>query len=226
MNKLKHIYYSLKWINRKQNKDDLLIIETRNIGLFILFDGVSSSENAIQWIKIIKKFVIENLHKYILDNNIDLKGIILGANNFLISQKIDESYTTCSAFVYSYTDNSGKILSIWDSRIYWVFKQYKEQLTIDDNDTVNKSLLTDYLWKQLNYDTIHENLLDSEYLKNWNILICSDGFYEKLENNLVLFHKVLNYNRPWMIKNKLFREIKDSNCDDSTYIYILTNKYV
>ncbi len=226
MNKIKYVYDSLKWIKRKKNKDDILIIENEHILLCILFDWVSSSYNAKKWINFIKKFIVKNINKYIFERELNLKKIIYDSNEYLLSKGLEDSFTTCSAFVLSYFNNSYKILNIWDSRIYWIFNQYKIQFTNDDNDLFNKNLLTNFLWKRIEYNEIKEAKLDYENLKEWNILICSDWFYNIFEDNKLLFHKILHYKKLWNIKRKLFKEVKNKNNDDSSYIYILINKNV
>lgn len=223
MAELKYIHESLKWINRRQNKDSILVLQNKTISLFVLFDWVSSSENAKEWIKLLKLFLKNNFLNYINGSEFRLKDIIYDANNNLILKNIDNAFTTCSAFVYSHINKTWKILNIGDSRIYRVLRQYKEQLTEDDNLPWYKNVITQFLWKDIDYFSLKEIVINKECLSDWNILLCSDGFYDEFEKNKVIFHKMLNYKRLWMTKTMLNRKIKNKNSDDASYIYIVTN---
>lgn len=222
MNKFNYIYDSIKWIKRSKNKDDIFIFNNEKINLFILFDWVSSSINAKKWINFVKKYIWKNINNYIIDWHLELKKLIFDSNNELLKKNIVNSFTTCSILSYSLLKDEYKIINIWDSRIYWIFLNYKKRFTIDDNLDYNKNILTKYLWININYDDLEEEIIYKEYTKEWNILLCSDWFYNIYENNILLFHKVLNYKRLWNIKNRLKKEINKKNIDDSSYIYILT----
>jgi len=223
MQTIKYIYDSLKWIKRDQNKDDILIISNNNTLLFVLFDWVSSSISAKKWIKFIKSFIWKNMNSYIIDGEIKLKDLIFDSNAALLKSNIIDSYSTCSAFSFSEQKQEYKFINIWDSRIYWIFMNYKKQFSSDDNEKYNKNILTKYIWRSLDYKSFEEISLQKDEIWKWNILICSDGFYNILEKNKLLFHEILHYKRLWNIRNRLNKELYKKNIDDASYIYILTN---
>lgn len=222
MKNFKYICDSIKWIKRDKNKDDIFIIKNNEISLFVLFDWVSSSSNAIKGINFIKKYIWKNINNYIIGGNLNLKKMIYDSNLNLLKKWIKNSFTTCSIFSYSKVKNEYKILNIWDSRIYWIYTNFKKQFTVDDNAEYNKNFLTKSIWMDLEYNDIKEYTLSNDEVSEWNILICSDGFYKLYEKNNLLFHRVLNYIRFWNIKNRFKKEINKKNIDDSSYIYILT----
>jgi serine/threonine protein phosphatase PrpC len=100
---------------------------------------------------------------------------------------------------------------------------YKKQFSSDDNEKYNKNILTKYIWRSLDYKSFEEISLQKDEIWKWNILICSDGFYNILEKNKLLFHEILHYKRLWNIRNRLNKELYKKNIDDASYIYILTN---
>jgi hypothetical protein len=225
MEKLRYISDSLKWIKRNKNKDDILILENSLISLFIVFDWVSSSLYAKQWTDFIKKFIWNNFLNYIIDWDFNLKKLIFDANNALLKSGLEQSYSTCSAFSYIFKKNRWKVVNLWDSRIYSIFKVFRKQLTEDDVG-YKKNVITEYLWKRLNYDKIEEQIICFDNNYSWNILICTDWFYEIFEKNKLKFHRILNYEDELKVKICLMRELENKNMDDSSYIYILTRKNV
>ena len=185
----------MKWTKKQDNKDDIIIIENNDILLFILFDWVSSSENAKKWINFIKKFIWKNINHYIINKQLDLKKIIFDSNNALLKENIEDSFSTCSAFSYSIENNKYSIVNIGDSRIYWVFTNFKEQFTEDDNEEFSNNVITKALGMNLKYDNIKEVKLDTLKINKCNILICSDGFYNIFEKQKLLFHKTLHFKK-------------------------------
>lgn len=222
MKPLNYTYDSLKWTERIKNKDDILIIENDQILFYMLFDGVSSSNNAKRWINIIKKFIWKNIISYIIDGQLMLKSLVLDSNNFLLTQSIENAFSTCSIFSYSKSKDKYSIINIGDSRIYGIHTNFIKKLTIDDNEDYNKNILTKSLWMYLDDNSINEILISKEDIYESNILICSDGFYNIFEINKLLFHKILHFKRLWNIQKRLKKEINRKNIDDSSYIYILT----
>ena len=57
---MKSVHTSIKGLERKSNKDFLRLIDNTNFTLVILFDGVSSSLNAIRAIEIFDDFILRN----------------------------------------------------------------------------------------------------------------------------------------------------------------------
>lgn len=216
---------SLKWKCRNINKDSILVLDKKNFSVYVLFDGVSSSINAKQWINIVKNYITKNIENY-YSNGITLWKIFFDANNYLLNKNIVDSYTTCSCLYIEKNTWKKKILNIWDSRIYFITNQYKKQLTLDDKEFENSNEITKCLWMNLHSEDIKEVDLDMDSYNNGNFLLCSDWFYTFLENNKLLFHKILQYKRLLNIKNNLYKQIKGKNIDDSTYIYIINNKNV
>ena len=220
MKEFAYIKQSLKWTKRYINKDSTLIIEKNNYSCFFLFDWVSSSDNAKEWIKIIKKHIKSKIEKYNGDNWLRLKNLIIESNNYLLESKIKNWLSTISCIYLSKNKNIVKIVNIGDSRIYGIFNQYKKQLTVDDKEIENSNFITKCLWIQLNEHDIIEITLSYEDIGS-NLVLCSDWFYSIFEKNILEFHEILFYKKLWNIRNRLFKEIKGKNTDDSTYIYVI-----
>lgn len=221
MKEFTYIKQSIKWTKRDLNKDSVLVIDKNDYSCFFLFDWVSSSKNAKDWIKIVKKFIRENIERYNKEDWFYFKKLVIDSNNYLLKHKIDDWLTTISCVYLSKVKDDIKIVNVGDSRIYGIFKQFKKQFTIDDKDVEYSNIITKCLWIDLIESDISEHSLSYSDIEWWRLLLCSDWFYSIFEDNKVLFHQTLLYDKLWNIKNKLYKEIKGKNIDDSTYIYVI-----
>lgn len=214
---MKYIFNSKKGIKRTKNQDNLLILDKPYYQLFIVFDGVSSNENSYNYIKAFKKDLRLNisLHKHANELNM-LNSLFYQIHQNLQKENMNGE-STLSVLYISKLTKTYKFLNIGDSRIYSFNNKYLEKITRDDS-IPNKNILTRYLGKRdLKLEDF--NLTDiNEFDKNF--LICTDGFYSLMENELKIFFETINFKHLSNIKKKLSYLQKNKNEDDSTYILI------
>lgn len=219
---LNYISKSYKGLNRDENKDCVEIIEKDDYALFIVFDGISSSEKAIEAINISKNFIIENEHLFKDENNFKLKELMYETNKFLLLSNIEKGFTTYALVYIDKNHNSCKISNLGDTRIYSVNKQSIPQLTVDDRFMNESNVVTKYLGMlQYNHEDFKENQHDIK--DGTRLLVCSDGFFEFIEKLPIKMHKVLNFKKLGSIKNSLDKIISKQNQDDASYILIKIN---
>lgn len=216
--KIKYISWSQKWNQRSKNKDAVFSVETKDYYLFLLFDWVSSSKNAIKAINYIKNFVDKNHNKYYHWWDFYLNKMIFDANYYLLSKGKVEWYTTCSWIIILPSKNFVKYINIWDSRIYMIWRQYIEQITNDDKLYPWWNIITKCLWMEISIDDINE--YKKEILNDCNrFLVCSDWFYDLFEHNKIDFHKLFLMTYFASMRKNIDNKIKN-NSDDASYIYI------
>ena len=219
MNRLNYISHSDKGTERKKNKDRIYISQEDGEILAILFDGISSAEEANEGIDIIIEFIKTNQKKLGPESSYTLTDLMFDANKRLIDSSLTSPFTTYSAMYVPSGSKSAIFSNLGDSRIYEVTPQYLKQVSQDDNLVNNKNVVTKYLGMvELERSDFSDFSLDIE---NKRFLLCSDGFYSLLEKNLLEFHKVLHFKRTANIKKSLDKLISGKNSDDSSYILIL-----
>ena len=136
----------------------------------------------------------------------------------IVESPISGPFTTYSAIYIPEGEVVATFSNLGDSRIYEITSQYVKQLSHDDNLLHNRNIVTKYLGMvNLERNQISDFSLD---IKGKRILLCSDGFYSILEENLARFHEILNFKRSADISNALSQEIRSRNPDDSSYILI------
>jgi len=216
---LEYITDSIKGTERKENKDRTLIISSENYILAILFDGISSAPDANKGIDIAENFIKENYAHFSSSQKCDLVNLMYQTHLAIVQSKLDSPYSTFSAVCIAHDKSWALFSNMGDSRVYEVTPQYIKQLSKDDNLMHRKNVVTRYLGMlELERDDFWATDFD---VNNKRILLCSDGFYYFLEENLKKFHSVLNFDRGGNIKNNLLNEITNKNLDDSSYIFIL-----
>lgn len=214
------IFGSIKWLDRKTNKDRIYILDYQRFSLFRLFDGVSSSWKAVTAINKIKKFL--RLHR---NNNFNIKRLNLSElcfdlNNYLINQNIIGWYTTY-AVICIYDNMEITYSSLWDTAIYLDMQNSLDLIVKLDHDNINHNLITKCLGMELPNHCFYEK--NMKWIRDFNgILICTDWFYSVMNKNKWAFHKSLKYtygfNKKRSIDNLLI-----SRSDDASYIYIYWN---
>lgn len=220
---MEYVYGSFQGLERKENKDVIKIIENDFLILFLVFDGISSSDNAILAINNVINF-IENKIKF-YSKITDLENLIFEANENLVQSKIKDGFSTYAG-IYFEKNNRNKyyVSNLGDTRVYLINNQSLSKLTIDDNLINNPNIVTKYLG-MLEYNS------DDFFLKRYNIdsdtklLICSDGFSKFIENKPSNIHKTLNFKRIKNVKKNFDKLIFKNNIDDASYIFI-SIKYV
>lgn len=214
----RYINYSSPGINKTENQDNYLIVETETFALFVVFDGVGSAENSRLGTEMAKIFISKHFHEFIKKETILLNILMFECNNYLTEQNIPEIYTTYCAVLVQKDHSNIFFSSLGDSRIYLVSDQYLEQITTDDKSLLSKNILTrclgmnDLTLEDFNQDTIDIGL-DS-------VLLCTDGFYNLLEAHKKIFFETLNKKKLQNIYNGLVSLISNKNIDDSTFIMI------
>lgn len=219
---LNYIYKSYKGLNRNENKDCIEVIEKNDYTLFIVFDGISSSEKAIEAINISKKFIIENEHLFKDEHNFKLKELMYETNKFLLLSGVEKGFTTYALVYIDKNNNYFKTSNLGDTRIYSVNKQSISQLTIDDRFMGEPNVVTKYLGMvEYKYEDFREERYE---IKNkTRLLVCSDGFFEFIERFPIETHRILNFKKMGSIKNSLNKIINKQNQDDASYIFIEIN---
>ncbi len=213
-----YISDSTKGSERKENKDRVFIIENDKHFLAVLFDGISSADEANRGIDVSIKFIEENYQKLDQEFGHDLSDLMFDVNQKIIETDLVTPFSTYSAIYIPKSGGVATLSNLGDSRIYEITPQYAKQLSHDDNPVYNKNIVTKYLGMvQLDRSQIKDFSLDIEGRR---ILLCSDGFYALFESDLSKFHKILNFKRPQDIKSGLKREVNEKNFDDSSYILI------
>lgn len=212
---LKYTSNSKKGIKREKNQDRILIIQKDNYYLFIIFDGVSSHPFSYLFINEYKKIVRSKIEKLnIFGNNLD--KILYEAHKEALNFGIN-GMSTLSVLFFNKFANCVKYINIGDSRIYSFTNQFLEKLTTDDSLPGRENIIT----RCLGIETL--SLLDFKMIEidsGYNYLICSDGFYKLMEENIKEYFETINFRYLRNIEKKISFLQRRKNKDDSSYIII------
>lgn len=183
--------------------------------LYLLFDGVSSQELSYKFIESFSKKIV--LKASLIDSTgSNLSEILFNTHKETLNEGAI-GMSTISALFVNY-DNGIKYLNIGDSRIYRFTNQYIEQITVDDSIIGNRNILT----KCLGLDNL--TISDFEFIKIKNLkgdfVLCTDGFYLLMEENIKEFFQAFNYKKIGNSQNKLLRLVSNKNTDDASYILL------
>lgn len=213
---LKYISNSKKGVEREKNQDRILIIEKDSYYLFILFDGVSSHPYSYLFIdEYIKKVASKTEKLQITETNLD--QICYEAHKDVLLNTGIGGMSTLSVLFFNKLTNKTKFINIGDSRIYIFTKQFLEKITIDDSLFGRENIITKCLgMKTLSIEDFKMNDAGSGH----DYLICTDGFYKLMEENLKEYFETINFKNSRNIKNKISNLQKRKNRDDSSYIII------
>lgn len=215
-NQLTYISDSKGGLRREKNQDRILIIENEDYRLFIIFDGVSSYPESYLYIEKYITYLNENHTEFLAKQEAEPDKLLYNAYKSLIGSAIEGS-TTISALFYNSSDDKAKYTNIGDSRIYIFSKQYIEKITVDDNLPEMPNVLTRCLGP--NYLSF-EDFSIQEIEKEHNFLLCTDGFYAMMEEDLYQYLNTINKKDLNEIKIQLSLLQRDKNYDDSSYILI------
>ena len=187
-----------------------------------MLDGVSSSTGAKKAVSFAINYLTKNHKSFFKEGSFDLAGLLEELNQALTATKLEDPYTTCSlAYIPHNSSQTILFLSLGDSRIYSVSKQYLLQLTIDHNDPIRINFLTKYLGSK---DLTLNDFAEIEYLNDeQSLLICSDGFYSVMQSNpenLAEIHRVLNLKAIHYIQKGIDKVIQGLNTDDASYVFM------
>ncbi len=212
---LNYISNSKKGVKRERNQDRITIIENKNFYLFMVLDGVSSLPLSYTFINEFNKKLRFFSNKYNLSEN-NLQNILYQIHNEVLSLGIN-GMSTLSVLFFNKLNKKVSFLNIGDSRIYIFTNRFLEKITIDDSLAGRKNVITKCLGlESLTLEDFELKNMDS----NYNFLLCSDGFYELMENDLKEYFITLNFKNIKNIKNKLSSLQRRKNKDDSSYIIV------
>jgi serine/threonine protein phosphatase PrpC len=215
---MNYISDTFKGEAREINKDKIVIFDRDNFTLFLVFDGVSSSENALDAINTYSKFVEENIDSYLDGAHADISALLFEANKYLTqNQENDGSSTLVAVFIDKRNEENNRYVSLGDTRIYNVSNQSLDKITIDDNPINTPNVVTRYVG-MLEFN--HRDFADKKLSDFYRLIICTDGFYNLLSEELITFHKILNFKKLGNVKNALSDKISGRNADDASYVVI------
>lgn len=215
-----YIFDSIKGKNRKVNKDVLVLsVNAGHFILFALFDGVSSKINGKIGASISANYIKRFSNRYCVDEHILLDKLLLDLNTNIIESRYTEAYTTCTLVAVNRNNKSNILIShIGDSRVYIISNKYISCLT-QDHKRVNTNILEKYLGLvDLKIEDI--NSANQVLSENDKVLICSDGFYVLMENELSEFYAAFQYKKLSTTKNHLNKLVYNKNNDDASYILV------
>jgi serine/threonine protein phosphatase PrpC len=212
---IKFLSTSKRGLARDKNQDRILALEKEKFYFFALFDGVSSYSKSYELIEEIKKKIKSKIDKVDSDGN-NIEILLYEINKETSNIKIPGASTLSALFLSKVTDIV-KYINVGDTRIYIFNNQFLEQVTKDDTLEMSSNIITKYLGdSDLTIDDFKPHHLD----KNYNYLLCTDGFYKLMEDNLKEYFKALNFKHFKNIKKKISYLQRRENRDDSSYIVI------
>lgn len=212
---LKYLSKSKKGLNRSRNQDRLLIVDEATYYLFLVFDGVSSFSESYIFINHLKKRIKSHLVD-LLSTGDNLGEILYKAHNEALCENVI-GMSTISGLFYSKTTTNANYISIGDSRLYIFSNQFLEKVSEDDSLKERPNVLTRCLGTpDLSIEDFKLNKIDNHY----NYLICTDGFYNLMTQNLKEYFTTCNFKKFRNIEKKLSTLQRGKNNDDSSYILI------
>ncbi|MFA6400015.1 MAG: hypothetical protein WCX31_00085 [Salinivirgaceae bacterium] len=212
---LKYIQHSKKGIRRDRNQDRSLIIAKKNYTLFMVFDGVSSRPDSYHFINKFKATFRNRIKNLDLKES-NLNCILFEVHNDILKLKINGS-STLSILFFNNKEGDAGFINIGDSRIYHFNNQYLEQITVDDSLPGISNIITKYLGMEKL--SLMDFALTPINLKG-DYLMCTDGFYGLMENNLKDYFFILNFKYLRNIKKYILKIQRRKNEDDSSFIII------
>lgn len=212
---LKYLSHSIKGIQREKNQDRVLIIEKSDYYLFLIFDGVSSLSDSYLFINNFKKTLKSNLSRMGADGK-NLADIFFESHCQVLKDELNGMSTLAGLF-YSKSEEKAKYISIGDSRLYIFTNQFLEKITEDHSLRYQPNVLTKCLGTK---DLSKDDFKPKEIEKNYNFLLCTDGFYHIMSKNLKEFFNAYNFKKLGNIEKKLSSLQHRKNQDDASYILI------
>jgi serine/threonine protein phosphatase PrpC len=212
---LKYLSNSKKGLNRDRNQDRILIIENEIYCLFAIFDGVSSRPCSYKFINEFKRLFKTRIQQIKISET-NLPQLLYDIHYDTLNLKFD-GMSTMSVLFFNKLNKNVNFINIGDSRIYKFTNQFLEKITNDDSLPGRRNVITKCLGlESLALDDFKMHRINF----NSNFLICSDGFYELLENNLKEYFETFNFKNYRNIEKKLAILQRRKNKDDSSYIII------
>ncbi|MBO6522605.1 MAG: protein phosphatase 2C domain-containing protein [Balneolaceae bacterium] len=215
MSEKKFISYSKKGLNRNSNQDRILVLKEKAYRIFILFDGVSSNSFSYLFIEEFKKRFRKRMSQ-IRNRNFNVSDVLFKTHQDTLESEV-KGLSTMSVLYFNDESNKAEYLNIGDSRIYIFTNKFLEKITTDDSLKNRSNIIT----KCLGMNELTQKDFESEEIsENYNFLMCSDGFYNLMEENLKDYFITFNFKYMKNIDRKLKELQRRKNQDDSTYILI------
>ncbi|PWK72519.1 serine/threonine protein phosphatase PrpC [Mucilaginibacter oryzae] len=213
---LKYVSNSKKGLKRERNQDKILIVDKDQYYLFFVFDGVSSFSTSHIFINQYTKKLKSKLNDLNPTGN-NLGQFLFETHNQVLSDCEAQGMSTLSALFYNKTLNKAQYVNIGDSRIYQFSNQFIERITDDDSLSDRSNILTKCLGlASLSID----DFMPTDVVSEYNFLICTDGFYKLMLNDLKAYFQAYNFKNFRNIEKKLSLLQRRKNNDDSSYILI------
>jgi serine/threonine protein phosphatase PrpC len=212
---LKYLSHSVKGLQRKKNQDRVLIIEKSDYYLFLIFDGVSSLSDSYLFIDRYKRTLRNKLNRITPDGK-NLTDILFESHCEVLKNEF-VGMSTLAGLFYSKLEDKAKYINIGDSRLYIFTNQFLEKITEDHSLSAQPNVLTKCLGIK---DLSIEDFELKEIEKDYNFLLCTDGFYHLMSKNLKEFFNAYNFKKLGNIEKKLSSLQYRKNKDDSSYILI------
>ena len=213
---IQYISDSFKGTTHYNNQDGLIVVKENDYEMFIVFDGVSLSENQIEGVRIAVEYIKKNYSRFYSREVFRLDELMIETNNAIINSEWTDALTTyCAAVIHN---NRRIIVShLGDSRIYSYTKNALIKRTDDDVIYPGSNVLTKCLGiERLKTGDFYQREIDFER----KLLICTDGFYELMERDSKEFADILNLSDLNRMKSAIYQEVAGNNRDDATYILI------
>ena len=231
--------FSSVGLTRLRNQDYLGCHQFKNATLLVVADGVGGANGGEIASKLTTDFVVESLKKYDLsqiDVSKTLREIVFSANqevlNYSKEHNMGQMGTTLSIALIV-EQKVLYIAHVGDSRIY-EFNEFKKprQITQDHSEVeilyrtevITKEDKENYKKNVLRYAIGLDNLkkenifIQHSYLSgDINLLLCSDGFWEKIDINDNLFCKKFDN-----LKDEIFNSIPTDNVTFIRYSSVAT----
>tara|TARA_B100001063_G_scaffold207796_1_gene203877 strand:+ start:1349 stop:2974 length:1626 start_codon:yes stop_codon:yes gene_type:complete len=201
-------YYEIKQLN------DLTIA--------VLCDGVGSAEEGAQAAKKVAQHIVTNFKNIPKTWSIEkaLKTFISSINSILYAQSIQdyerpELVTTVTVAVIKGNRLYGA--NVGDSRIYLYRNKDLSQLSHDHNEEGMDSVLTDAVGIDKDIEIFY---FENNIQKDDRILLCSDGLYSVMSENLIIKHLE---NGAYSLVKKASSLMEDNLPDDTSAVVLEVN---
>ena len=200
-----------------ENQDGLLAIEDEHLCIYVVFDGVSMSENQIRGVEIAIDFIRNNYEKFADKRNYKLKELMISANDKILCSPWPDALTTYCTVVLN-NDRNVLISHLGDSRIYTINENILIQETTDDVVYPGSNILTKCLGiERMSTMDFYQKTLRVESRK---VLMCTDGFYQVIQREPDEFINLVKKYKEEILKSKIAELLSGKNRDDASYILI------
>ena len=218
-NEQNYILNSIKGVNKRENQDNVLVIEEKLYNLYAIFDGVGSASNSRQGTELVKTYIEKYYNKFINHDSVMIDELMYSCNKYFLETGIRDAFTTYCVVVLPKEDSKKMFYStMGDTRIYIITNQYIEQISKDDHYGDFKNIITKCLG--MDYLTHDDFVQYHAEKKDGYLLMCTDGFYSFLENDKMKFFEFFNKKLLKAIQDNVNKAIDNKNFDDSTYVFV------